>query len=252
MTFAKNTVFTDFLKDKRSIINQKLPKGKIYTMNKLLFTLILALSIILSPATYSAIQGHSKPSILTTKRPSGLSSNVATLAFNAHETARQRGFTHSDILTIIDYSLPSTAKRLWVVDLRKNKMIVNTVVSHGAHTGDLYARSFSDQPGTHKTSIGVYVTDQTYSGSHGISLRLKGLERGFNANAYSRAIVVHGARYVGEGINMVGRGIGRSWGCPAIPAQIASSVINTIKGGSVLVAYYPDKKWLTHSQFIRA
>lgn len=177
---------------------------------------------------------------------------MATLAYNAHVKAKQRGLTHSDILTIIDYSLPSTSKRLWVVDLHRDKVLLNTVVSHGAQTGALYAKSFSDQPGTHKSSIGVFVTDQTYNGSHGMSLRLKGLERGFNANAYSRAIVMHGAWYANEGINSIGRGIGRSWGCPAIPARLASSIINTIKGGSVLVAYYPDKNWLAHSQFIRA
>lgn len=221
-------------------------------INKLLFTIVLSVGIIASPTSFSAMHLYSKPSILSTNLPNGLDGKVANLAYTAHLKAKQRGITHSDIVTIIDYSLPSTSRRLWVVDLAHNRLIMNTVVSHGAHTGALYAKSFSDSPGTHKSSLGVFLTDKTYSGSHGISLRLKGLERGFNANAYSRAIVVHGANYVREGLGQIGHGIGRSWGCPAIPARLASSLINTIKGGSLLVAYYPDRNWLNHSQFVSA
>jgi hypothetical protein len=217
-------------------------------INRLLFTIVLSIGALVSPASFSAMHFHAKPSILTIDRPSGLSSNVANLAYNAHEKAKLRGITHSDILTIIDYSQPSTSRRLWVVDLQSNKLLLNTVVSHGAQTGALYAKSFSDLPGTHKSSLGVFVTDTTYEGHNGFSLRLKGLERGFNANAYNRSIVMHGAWYVNEGLKHVGR----SWGCPAIPARLAKSVINTIKGGSVLVAYYPDRNWLAHSQYLSA
>lgn len=216
--------------------------------NKLFFTIVLAICALSSPISHALVQFHSKPSILSSRLPSGLSSTVANLAYNAHLKAKLRGITHSDILTIIDYSMPSTSRRLWVLDLQHNKLLMNTVVSHGAQTGDLYAKSFSDQPGTHKSSLGVFVTDTTYDGHNGFSLRLKGLERGFNANAYSRSIVMHGAWYVDEGAHHVGR----SWGCPAVPARLAKSVINTIKGGSVLVAYYPDRNWLNHSQFLRA
>lgn len=221
-------------------------------MNKLRFTSIFLMSLFLSPATFSAMQSHTEPSILTSSRPSGLKSTVAELAYRAHLTAKQRGITHSNILTIIDYSLPSTSRRLWVLDLEHNKLLLNTVVTHGAQTGALYAKNFSNQPGTHKSSLGVFVTDTTYEGHNGFSLRLKGLERGFNEHAYSRSIVMHGAKYAEETASISGRGIGRSWGCPAVPAHLAKSVINTIKGGSVLVAYYPDSNWLAHSQFLRA
>ncbi len=217
-------------------------------INKLLFAIVLTISALTSPTSYSLVQFHSKPSILSTNLPSGLASKVANLAYTAHLKAKLRGITHSDILTIIDYSMPSTSRRLWVLDLQHNKLLLNTVVSHGAQTGDLYAKSFSDAPGTHKSSLGVFVTDTTYDGHNGFSLRLKGLERGFNANAYSRSIVMHGAWYVNEGAHHVGR----SWGCPAVPERLAKYVINTIKGGSVLVAYYPDHNWLSHSQFLRA
>ncbi len=220
-----------------------------FMINKLLFTITFSLALILSPSSFGAFQSSSKPSILTSHRPTGLNSTVATLAYNAHLKAKERGLTHSNILTIIDYSLPSNARRLWVIDLAHNKVLQNTVVSHGAKTGELYAKNFSDQPGTHKSSLGVFVTESTYNGHNGFSLRLKGLERGFNANAYSRSIVMHGAWYVKEGLR---RGIGRSWGCPAIPANLAHSVINTIKGGSVVFAYYPDRYWLSHSQYLRA
>lgn len=223
-------------------------KGKNSMINKLLFTIVLSSGLLIAPASFSAMQINSKPSILSTQRPSGLKSTVATLAYHAHIKAKKQGITRSNILTIIDYSLPSSARRLWIVDLAHNKLLRNTVVSHGASTGSLYARSFSDQPGTHKSSLGVFVTESTYNGHNGFSLRLKGLERGFNANAYSRAIVMHGAWYVKDGQ----RSIGRSWGCPAIPAPLAHSVINTIKGGSVVFAYYPDHNWLVHSRFLHA
>ncbi len=221
-------------------------------INKVLFTIAISIGTLASPATFSAIQTQSKPAILSSNLPKGLNSTVANVAYNAYNKAKQRGITRSNIITIIDYSLPSTSRRLWVVDLAHNKLILNTVVSHGAQTGALYAKSFSDQPGTHKSSLGVFLTENTYSGNHGLSLRLKGLERGFNANAYSRAIVVHGATYANESLALLGRGIGRSWGCPAIPPRLVHSLINTIKGGSLLVAYYPDKKWLQHSQFLSA
>jgi hypothetical protein len=218
-------------------------------IKKLFITLTLSFSLVLPSISSAAISNQAKPSILTTHRPSGLNSTVANLAYNAHLKAKQQGLTHSNILTIIDYSMPSSARRLWVLDLSHNRVILNTVVAHGAHTGALYAKNFSDNPGSHKSSLGVFITESTYNGHNGFSLRLKGLERGFNSNAYNRSIVMHGAWYVKEGLS---HGVGRSWGCPAVPANIAHAVINTIKGGSVLFAYYPDRSWLSHSHYLHA
>jgi len=218
-------------------------------IKKLLITITLSFSLILPSFSFAAVSNQAKPSIISTHRPSGLNSTVANLAYNAHLKAKQQGLTHSNILTIIDYSMPSSARRLWVLDLSHNRVILNTVVAHGAHTGALYAKSFSDSFGSHKSSLGVFITESTYNGHNGFSLRLKGLERGFNANAYSRSIVMHGAWYVKEGLN---HGVGRSWGCPAVPANIAHAIINTIKGGSVLFAYYPDRSWLSHSHYLHA
>lgn len=175
---------------------------------------------------------------------------VWQLAVKAYNTALQKGYIKQKMLTIIDYSLPSSKKRLWVVDLQNRKIVMNTLVAHGKHTGDLYAKHFSDQPGSLESSLGTFVTENTYSGSHGLSLRLRGLEPGFNDMAKSRAIVIHPAWYATQDFaNSHGR-LGLSWGCPAVSPQIATPLINKIKNGTLVFAYYPDKRWLNSSRFL--
>lgn len=178
--------------------------------------------------------------------------NVLRLGLTAYLNARKHGYSGKEILTVIDYSKPSSQKRFWVFDLRKNRTLFNTWVSHGKNSGGINATSFSNSPGSLKSSIGVFVTDQTYSGKNGYSLRLRGLEHGVNDNAYSRAIVIHGAPYANAGNMSAYRGIGRSWGCPAVSSSLAAPIINTIKQRSVVFAYYPVKNWLHRSSFLSA
>lgn len=179
-----------------------------------------------------------------------IDTRVLQLSLTAYLHARQKGLGGKPLLTVIDYSKPSSEKRLWVLDLRSGKTLFNTWVSHGKNSGDVTPTSFSNSPGSLKSSLGVFVTESPYIGGNGYSLRLKGLERGINDNAYRRDIVIHGAGYVNtDTIKRYGR-VGRSWGCPAVSPALAASLINTIKKDSIVFAYYPDKQWLSHSQFL--
>lgn len=175
---------------------------------------------------------------------------VLAMALKAHQKAQSMGVAKKSILTIIDYSLPSTKPRLWVMDVAKNKVMYHTLVAHGKNTGDNIAKHFSDRPGSLQSSLGVFVTGNTYSGKHGTSLVLHGLEKGFNGNAARRSIVIHEAHYVSQSFaNSRGR-LGRSWGCPALGTSVAKPIMSTIKGGSVVFVYYPDKSWLSKSRFL--
>lgn len=178
--------------------------------------------------------------------------NPTVLRFGliAYMHARERGLDNKEMLTIIDYSKPSTERRLWVFDLKRNKEVYNTWVSHGKNSGGLMAHYFSNQPGSLASSIGVFVTDQTYFGDNGYSLRLSGLDYGYNNNAYERAIVIHGARYVNGDIARRYGEVGRSWGCPAVSQSVSHGLIDKIKSNTIVFAYYPDRHWLSHSQFL--
>lgn len=183
-------------------------------------------------------------------RKSDLNPKVLELALKAHRKATLQGITRSSLMTVIDYSLPSTQKRLWVFDLDKCKVVYHTHVAHGSGSGEKYSRTFSNRPNSHQSSIGLFVTGSTYNGKHGRSLNLHGLEKGFNSNAFSRRIVIHPARYVGEhAIRSQGR-LGRSHGCPALSPQVAGPVINKIKNGVLLFSYYPEPQWLQNSSFL--
>ncbi len=171
-------------------------------------------------------------------------------ALTMYYCAASKGINHSRFLTIIDYSLPSNAKRLWLFDVDDNKLLLNTWVAHGIKSGELYAQSFSNKHETHKSSIGLFLTGVSYRGEGGYSTRLRGLSPGFNDNAYARTIVVHGAWYVSQDfVRKYGR-VGRTWGCPAVPVTISRSLINIIRNGSLLLVYYPDKNMLGNSQYL--
>ncbi|MFI5131005.1 MAG: murein L,D-transpeptidase catalytic domain family protein, partial [Chitinophagales bacterium] len=151
--------------------------------------------------------------------------------------------TRQDKITIVDFSQPSDHKRLYVIDLNNKEILFQSLVSHGMGTGELWARSFSNNPSSYQSSPGFYITQETYNGNHGYSLRLDGLERGINDNARNRAIVMHGAPYANESsINALGY-LGRSQGCPALPSSICKPVINTIKNGTCLFIYTPDHSY---------
>jgi len=168
----------------------------------------------------------------------GLSPQAFTMALAAVSSARAHGISgRDDLLTVIDYSLPSTERRLWVLDLERGKVLFHELVAHGSGSGDNYATRFSNTMESRQTSLGLFRTSGTYEGGNGYSLKLQGLDRGVNDRAEERHIVMHGAWYVSaEHARNTGR-LGRSWGCPALPERIAPAVIDTIKGGSFIFAY---------------
>lgn len=181
----------------------------------------------------------------------GPSSEVLTAARRAVDCAVQRGdLSATDLLTVIDYRLPSTEPRLWVID-GEARILFAERVAHGQNTGDNLASTFSDTSGSHQSSLGLFVTAETYRGKHGYSLRLDGLEPGYNGRARDRAIVMHGADYATQDfIDRHGR-LGRSWGCPAVRPDVSRSLIDAIQGGTPLFAYYDDDAWLRGSELLQ-
>ena len=169
----------------------------------------------------------------------GLDPEIHALGLRAAERVLDLGEASKRVLTVIDYRLPSTEPRLWVIDLDRGAVLHHELVAHGRGSGDNHARAFSNRPGSKQSSIGVFVTEGTYEGQHGYTLRLRGLEPGINDRARARKIVIHGAWYVSdEHVRTHGR-LGRSWGCPALDRAVARTVIDAIRGGSVILAYGP-------------
>ena len=160
-------------------------------------------------------------------------------------------FKNKDIITVIDFSLPSTDKRMYVIDLKNKKLLYHTIVSHGRNSGQKYATSFSNKHGSFQSSLGFYSTANTYQGGNGYSLVLNGLEKGINDQAKPRAVVIHGADYCSESvIKSTGR-LGRSYGCPALPRHLNRSIINTIKDGSMLFIYAKNEQYLANSKALK-
>ncbi len=191
------------------------------------------------------ISGFFEPQALRTIKP-----QVLSLVYKAYEKAAHMGVARKPLVTIVDYTIPSTEPRLWVVDLDKKTVIYHTLVAHGLGNGGNVPEKFSDTPGSKQASLGVFVTGKTYQGGHGLSLVLHGLEEGINGNAERRRIVVHGAHYVNPTIsNELGR-LGRSSGCLAVETHLAKKLIQTIQDGSLVFSYYPDKNWLKNSKFL--
>ncbi|HSW70267.1 MAG TPA: murein L,D-transpeptidase catalytic domain family protein [Gammaproteobacteria bacterium] len=188
---------------------------------------------------------------LINSQASNIDRDVLKLSLTAYLKARQHGWDNKQLLTIIDYTKPSTEKRLWVVDLKHAKVLFNTWVTHGKNSGKANSTSFSNQPGSLKSSIGVFLTTgQAYMGENGYSLRMQGLEPGINDNAYRRDIVFHGAWYAASDVIKKYGFLGRSWGCPAVNERTARPLIDTIKGNTLVVAYSDDRNWLRHSAFL--
>jgi hypothetical protein len=158
--------------------------------------------------------------------------------------------TDKQILTVCDYSLSSTKNRMWVIDLANNKILLNTYVAHGQGTGEEYANLFSNKEGSHQSSMGFYITGDTYIGSHGNSLYLHGMDEGYNSAAYERSIVMHGAGYVSKDF-IAGTGrLGRSWGCPAVSTELCDEIIDYTKEGTCLFIYYPEQKYMEESYWL--
>lgn len=180
---------------------------------------------------------------------------VLELALEAYESARSGGKVRHQVLTVIDYELPSYERRLWVIDMQRHRVLHEEWVAHGmgkprGSGGSMEeALSFSNTPGTLKSSLGLFLTAETYRGRHGYSLRLDGLEPGVNDAARERLIVIHSADYVSRD-RAEARLVGRSWGCPVIRPKVAKTLIELIKDGSVVWIYYPERTWLEASSFL--
>lgn len=180
-----------------------------------------------------------------------LSPQIIVVALNAYNHAQLAGYGEKHILTIIDYSKPSNHDRFWVINLDTNQVLCRELVAHGVGSGLLYATRFSNNINSRATSIGMYMTaPRAYRGRHGYSLRLKGLEPGFNNNAWTRALVIHGATYVCKPYIDDHGYVGQSWGCPALPETDVRRVINIIQGGTLVFAYANDPNWLNNSRFL--
>ena len=174
------------------------------------------------------------------KQAPGLHAEALKSALDCAERASKQGLIKNhELLTVIDYSIRSSEPRLFVFDLRRERLLFRELCAHGKNSGDDITKFFSNEPGSEATSLGLYVTGDTYIGHNGYSLKLRGLDEGLNDMAEERAIVLHGAYYVSqEAIKVLGR-LGRSWGCPAVRAEIAHKLIDTIRGGTAIFAYYP-------------
>ena len=183
-----------------------------------------------------------------------LQSEVFYKAFLGFTNLKKEGKLDEDshLLTICDFSLSSAQKRLWVIDLNEKKVIFNSLVAHGKNTGEEFAQKFSNTESSYQSSLGFYVTESTYNGNNGYSLKLLGMDSGYNDAALQRAIVMHGADYVSEDFIKSQKRIGRSWGCPAVPRALAEPIINSIKGKNCLFIYYPDEQYLSTSQWLKS
>lgn len=179
----------------------------------------------------------------------GLDTNVLDMALQARTCAAAYGDIEGDSrLAVIDYSMPSTEKRMWVFDLVSGDVVFNEHVSHGQGSGGNMTTAFSNNDGSHQTSLGLFRTAETYVGGNGYSMRMDGLDPGFNDNARDRLIVMHGADYVNpDAARKMGR-LGRSWGCPAVRRAVAQEMIDLLKDGQLVFSYYPQQDWLASSR----
>jgi hypothetical protein len=165
-------------------------------------------------------------------------------AYQGYMNLKKAGkLSGKDVISIADFSLISTARRLWVIDLAQKKVLFNTQVAHGQGSGNEYATAFSNNDASHQSSIGFYVTKSTYGGKHGTSLRIAGMDKGFNDNAEARGVVIHPANYCSPSYLSQNKRIGRSWGCPAVSPELAQPIINTIKDGTMLFIYAPQARY---------
>lgn len=181
----------------------------------------------------------------------GIETDVLELALGAASCAVKTGAVKGpETLTVIDYSKPSSERRLWVYDLKTKQLLFEELVAHGQGSGANLATQFSNNDESHQTSLGLFVTSDTYVGKNGYSLRLDGLDRGVNDRARDRAIVMHGAPYVSQSFVKANGRLGRSWGCPAISELVARKMIDTVKGGGLVFAYYPDARLLKTSKYL--
>lgn len=183
-------------------------------------------------------------------RKRGLSRQAFELAYRGYYSLKRRGRVRNSILSICDFSQSANMRRLYIIDVKKMELLVQTFVAHGKNSGGEYARSFSNNPESHKSSLGFFVTGKSYYGEHGLALKMRGMERGINCKANARNIVIHGSDYVGSDYLENHQINGRSYGCPAVPAELTETIINTIKNGSCVFIYHPTKHYLAKSTIL--
>ncbi|NTW70251.1 MAG: murein L,D-transpeptidase catalytic domain family protein [Chlorobiaceae bacterium] len=217
-----------------------------------LISAFLMLLMLVSPVKGDSFANPFQQDFSSLSRSSELKSHInpklLSMALAGYNSLREQGKVSRDgILTVIDFNLPSVEKRLFVIDVNEGRLLYSGLVAHGSGSGDNYAESFSNQPGSYQSSLGFYTTGNTYDGKNGYSLRLLGMERGINDNAEMRSIVIHGADYVSyDYIRKHGR-LGRSQGCPALSVDAFQQVINLIKGGSCMFIYQGGRDYALKS-----
>jgi hypothetical protein len=213
-------------------------------------TAVPPISTPLTPEMLTELEAISLYDSMHLKR-AGLTKKAFLFAWKGYKRLLQnRTLNNDDVLSICDFSQSSRRKRMYVMDVANKKLLVHTYVAHGRASGGEYARSFSNKPESHKSSLGFYVTRNSYYGSHGLALEVDGLERGINDRANARNIVIHGSEYVGAGYLRNNKFNGRSFGCPAVPEKDTQKVIHTIKGGSCLFIYHPTTHYLSKSTIL--
>lgn len=193
---------------------------------------------------------YKKIAVLNRAAP-GLNKKVLKLALTAYGHARKKGMDYQQILTVVDYSKPDTSKRLWVFNLKTNRLLFHTLVAHAKNSGDVHATRFSNNRHSRESCLGLFLTKDTYIGHHGYSLHIKGLSKGFNTNAAVRNVVMHRAWYVSEDFVKKNHRLGRSWGCLALNKAIATPLIKKIKEGTLIFAYANNKHWLNNAPYLK-
>ncbi|MFI8376125.1 murein L,D-transpeptidase catalytic domain family protein [Pseudomonas helleri] len=214
-----------------------------------LFLVAATLGALCNPAFAANISKQGLYNSLAQAAPE-LNPLVLQSALSAMQCAVNNGASPAENLAVIDYSQPSTARRLWIFDLQKKTLVLRDLVAHGQKSGENFATQFSNNEGSHQSSLGLFRTQESYQGANGYSLRMDGLEPGFNDSARDRAIVIHPASYVNPLWSQTQGRIGRSQGCPAVRPQIARTVVDKLKDGQFMFAWYPDQKWLQSSAYL--
>jgi len=212
---------------------------------------VLAATLLVPHAAHASNSASFALADFDTTAIGGIETDVLEMALGAASCAVKSGAVEGPgTLTVIDYSKPSSERRLWVFDLKSKELLYEELVAHGQGSGANMATQFSNNDESHQTSLGLFVTRDTYVGKNGYSLRLDGLDRGVNDRARDRAIVMHGAPYVSEAFVKANGRLGRSWGCPAISAAVAKQMIDRVKGGGLVFAYYPDPGLIKTSKYL--
>ena len=214
-----------------------------------LFLVAATLGALCNPAFAANISKQGLYNSLAQAAPE-LNPLVLQSALSAMQCAVNNGASPAENLAVIDYSQPSTARRLWIFDLQKKTLVLRDLVAHGQKSGENFATQFSNNEGSHQSSLGLFRTQESYQGANVYSLRMDGLEPGFNDSARDRAIVIHPASYVNPLWSQTQGRIGRSQGCPAVRPQIARTVVDKLKDGQFMFAWYPDQKWLQSSAYL--